>query len=147
MWANTCNIRKKNLRGWFTSTFSDHQNETNISLSYYPLWSSALCDILRLLSLIFRVTKRTHSCVRVRTQLGKIYCSILLVTVLHVFLYVSNTFITTPDWNCQKIKQKLSNTLRLNFFYLKIIHILHPKLKRPILKTSKSTSIFMRLCQ
>ena len=106
MWANTCNIRKKNLRGWFTSTFSDHQNETNISLSYYPLWSSALCDILRLLSLIFRVTKRTHSCVRVRTQLEKIYCSILLVTVLHAFLYVSNTFISNARLKLAKNQAK-----------------------------------------
>ena len=30
-----------------------------------------------------------------------------------------------PDWNLQKIKQKLSNTLRLNFRYLKIICFLH----------------------
>ena len=31
-------------------------------------------------------------------------------------LLISNTFvITTPCWNCQKVKQKLSNTLRLNF--------------------------------
>ena len=29
--------------------------------------------------------------------------------------------------NWQKIKQLLSNTLRLNFCYLKIIHILHPR--------------------
>ena len=27
----------------------------------------------------------------------------------------------------KKIKQMLSNTLRLNFYYLKIIHILHPR--------------------
>ena len=31
-----------------------------------------------------------------------------------------------PGWNWQKIKQTLSNTLRLNFSYLKIIRILHP---------------------
>ena len=30
-----------------------------------------------------------------------------------------------PGWNWQKIKQMLSNNLRLNFFYLKNIHILH----------------------
>ena len=32
-----------------------------------------------------------------------------------------------PGWNWQKIKQMLSNTLRLNFCYLKIIHILHQR--------------------
>ena len=32
----------------------------------------------------------------------------------------------TPGWKWQKIKQKLSNTLRLNFYRLKIIHSLHP---------------------
>ena len=31
-----------------------------------------------------------------------------------------------PGWNWQKIKQKLSNTPRLNFCYLKIICFLHP---------------------
>ena len=31
-----------------------------------------------------------------------------------------------PGWNWQKIKQMLSNTRRLNFCYLKIIHIFHP---------------------
>ena len=31
-----------------------------------------------------------------------------------------------PDWKCQKVKQMLWETLRLNFCYLKIIHILHP---------------------
>ena len=30
-----------------------------------------------------------------------------------------------PGWNWQKIKQMLSNTLRLNFRYLKIIRFLH----------------------
>ena len=40
--------------------------------------------------------------------------------------FISNTFISrTPSWNWQKIKQMLSNTLRLNFCYFKIIHILH----------------------
>ena len=34
---------------------------------------------------------------------------------------------STPGWNWQRIKQMLSNTLRLSFFYLKNIHILHPR--------------------
>ena len=34
--------------------------------------------------------------------------------------------ISNPGWNWFKIKQMLTNTLRLNFCYLKIIHILHP---------------------
>ena len=42
---------------------------------------------------------------------------------MHGF-FISNTFI---GWNCQKIKQMLSNTLRLNFCYLKITHSLHPR--------------------
>ena len=33
----------------------------------------------------------------------------------------------TASWNWQKIKQMLRNTLRLNFSYLKIIHILHQR--------------------
>ena len=30
-----------------------------------------------------------------------------------------------PGWNCKKIKQKLNNTLRLNFCYLKFTCFLH----------------------
>ena len=45
---------------------------------------------------------------------------------IHAFC-ISNTFISNaPGWNWQKIKQKLSNTLWLNFCYLKIIYFLHP---------------------
>ena len=33
---------------------------------------------------------------------------------------------TAADWNWQKINQMLSNTLRLNFCYLKIIYTIHP---------------------
>ena len=46
-----------------------------------------------------------------------------------------------PGWNWQKIKQKLSNTLRLNFWFLKIIRFLHPsyhpKIVQDILKNTK----------
>ena len=50
--------------------------------------------------------------------------------------------------NLQKIKQKLSNTLRLNFYYQEFIRFLHPhhqKIIRDILKHMQktSTSIFM----
>ena len=37
-----------------------------------------------------------------------------------------------PGWNWQKIKQMLSNILRLNFCYLKIIHVLHPRYRPKI---------------
>ena len=61
------------------------------------------------------------------------------------FFFISYTFISTPGWNWQKIKQMLSNTLRLNFCYLKIIHILHSryclKIIGHILKISKRTSL------
>ena len=32
-----------------------------------------------------------------------------------------------PGWNLQKIKQKLSKTLKLNFRYLKIIRFFQPR--------------------
>ena len=54
-------------------------------------------------------------------------------------------------WNWQKIKQLLSNTLSLNFCYLKIIHILYPsyrlKIIKYIIKKDKRTSVsvFTRL--
>ena len=40
------------------------------------------------------------------------------------FFFTSNTFIRQTEM--AKIKQMLSNTLRVNFCYLKTIHILHP---------------------
>ena len=50
--------------------------------------------------------------------------------------------------NWLKIKQTLSNTLRLSFCYLKIIHILHPchhpKIMGRILKTIKKKN--KRVC-
>ena len=56
-----------------------------------------------------------------------------------------------PVWNWQKIKQMLSNTLRLNFRYLGIIYILHPryhpKVIEDILKKVQkaSTPVWIRL--
>ena len=52
----------------------------------------------------------------------------------------------------KKIKQKLSKTLRLDFFYLKISHFLHlcyhPKLTWDVLRNVLKTSVsdLMRLC-
>ena len=45
---------------------------------------------------------------------------------MHVF-FISNTFTSNARLKLAKIKQMLSNTLRLNFYYLKIVHILHPR--------------------
>ena len=40
---------------------------------------------------------------------------------------INNTFISNVSLKLAKIKQKLSKTLSLNFYYLKIIHFLHPR--------------------
>ena len=58
------------------------------------------------------------------------------------YFYKSNAFISNIMVEISKnIKQKLSNTLRLNFYYLNIIHFLdpyyRPKLTRGILKMCK----------
>ena len=49
-----------------------------------------------------------------------------------------------PGWNWQKIRQKLSSTLRLNFRYLKIVCYLHlryhPEIIDDILKTIQKTT-------
>ena len=59
--------------------------------------------------------------------------------------FISNTFISNPRLKLAKIKQMLSNTLWLNFCYLKIIHILypryHPKVMDIFYKIIKRTSI------
>ena len=61
--------------------------------------------------------------------------------------FISNTFISNPRLKLTKIKQMLSNTLWLNFCYLKIIHILypryHPKVMVDILKNKQKD---MNLC-
>ena len=58
------------------------------------------------------------------------------------FFYKHATLLqATPGWNWQKIKQILSNTLRLNLCYLEIIHILHlhyhPEIIRHILEKKR----------
>ena len=45
----------------------------------------------------------------------------------HSFFKKSNTFISNSRLKLAKIKQILSNTLRLNFWHAKIIGILHPR--------------------
>ena len=46
----------------------------------------------------------------------------------HALFFISNNFITNARLKlAKKVKQILSNTLRLNFWYLKIIRILHPR--------------------
>ena len=45
---------------------------------------------------------------------------------IHAF-FISNTFISNARLKLAKKEQMLSNTLRLNFCYLKIIHILHSR--------------------
>ena len=42
----------------------------------------------------------------------------------YTLFYISNNYISNAR---QKIKQMLSNTLRLKFYYLKIVPILHPR--------------------
>ena len=44
---------------------------------------------------------------------------------LHAFFYKKIFYKQCQAEIGKKIKQKLSNTLRLNFLYLKIIHFLH----------------------
>ena len=42
-----------------------------------------------------------------------------------LFFYIDNTLKAMPGWNWQKIKQMLSNTLRLNFWQPNIVRIRH----------------------
>ena len=49
-----------------------------------------------------------------------------LSNICYVFL-ISNIFISKARMKLTKTKQMSSNTLRLNFCYLKIIYILHPR--------------------
>ena len=60
---------------------------------------------------------------------------------IHAF-FISNTFISNARLKlAKKVKQILSNTLRLNFWYLEVLGIFHPryhpKIKGHILKNSQ----------
>ena len=66
-----------------------------------------------------------------------------------LFFYKQDLYTQREAEFCKKIKQMLSNTLKLNFWYLQIIHILHPrynpKIKGHILKNIvniKSVSVW-----
>ena len=63
----------------------------------------------------------------------------LLVAFLQELVFsllLSTLFIlqAAPDWNWQKIKQKLSNTQKLNFRNLKIIRFFHPRYHQKIIE-------------
>ena len=82
----------------------------------------------------------------------RLHVSKVFLFQLYVFLFKQHFYEQRQAKNQQKIKQKLSNTLRLNFRYLKIIRFLHlpyhPKIIGDILKTVQkpSASVLMRLC-
>ena len=57
--------------------------------------------------------------------------------LLTIFAVFYNTFISNAKLKLAKFKQILSNTLRLNFCYLKIIHILHPHSRLKIMEHSE----------
>ena len=52
------------------------------------------------------------------------FCFIMFTHTLCLHAFYKQPL--TPGWNWQKIKQKLSNTLMLNFHYLKFTLFLHP---------------------
>ena len=73
-------------------------------------------------------------------------------SVAKIWLITQSTIYKQPHTEIgQKMKQMLSNTLRLNFCYLKIIHILHARYHRKIIEDilknvqKKSTSIWIKL--
>ena len=61
---------------------------------------------------------------------NKLWSNFHLVHI-NVFFYKQHLH---SIWNWQKIKQMLSNTLRLNFCYLKVIHVLHPRFHSKIIE-------------
>ena len=63
----------------------------------------------------------------------------------YTLFLVNNTFISNAGGNWQKIKQMLSNPLRLNVCYLKIIYILYPKIKGYILENKKKKNKCVRI--
>ena len=80
----------------------------------------------------------------------------MIFCVFQVFKYAVYAFLYTQHFYKQrqaevgkKIEQRLSNTLKLNFCYLKIIFFLHPryhpKIIGHILKNVQKASVFIRL--
>ena len=53
----------------------------------------------------------------------------------YTLFFINSTFVSNARLKLAKIKQKVSNTLRLNFCFLKIARFLHPSYhsKRDIL--------------
>ena len=51
-----------------------------------------------------------------------------------------------PGWNWQKLKQKLSNTLRLNFCYLKILCFVHQRYHPKMIGNVKKKSKYKCVC-
>ena len=99
-------------------------HSTNIK---YKLCKSQnyLCDCYNLISRTktdVKLTKRLINKHRVSQKKEKTR----KIGDLSTRFFISNTFWRMQDWNRQKIRQILSNTLRLNYCCLKIIHIVYP---------------------
>ena len=63
---------------------------------------------------------------------------------IHAF-FISNTFISNAKLKlAKKVKQILSNTLKLNFWYLEVIGILHPRY-HPKIKGHTMRLIIMKM--
>ena len=57
----------------------------------------------------------------------KLKCDQYLSCNVNARFFISHTFVSEIRPKLAKIKQKLSSTMRLNFFYWKIICFLHPR--------------------
>ena len=71
-----------------------------------------------------------------------------ILRTYYTLFFISNTFISNARLKLAKIKQMLSNTLGLNFRFLKIIHIFHPcyhpEIIGCILNKQKSKRVFIQ---
>ena len=126
----------------YTKAFARESSES----SY---WRSC-CKSTLYRFLFFLTLPKYYIISRIKTQKGKNntlqyhinfpFCGYTFwshICVNTLFFFISGTFISNT-----KIKQMLSNTLRLNFGYLEIIHTLHPhyhpKIIGHIVKISKT---------
>ena len=71
--------------------------------------------------IVFKVLWQNYKMIKI------LHCRNTVISYTLFFLWAT-VLEATPSWNWQKkIIQKLTETLRLNFCYLKIVHFFHPR--------------------
>ena len=94
--------------------------------SKFPQVKCVFCMMLYVVNCFFSITK-FHLHLFYQYKFTQLITQIILNRFLITHLFYKQHFYKQHQTEIAKMKQRLSNTLTLNFYYLKIVHFLHPR--------------------